>query len=85
MGYHCIFRCKLTPCADRPGSSLHLGMFIPLEKGGFGTIVFMESIEVRDKLFSTGTCEALAKYKPLGEELKKYTTSKYKVTDWVIQ
>jgi len=70
-----------------PGAKVYIMMGESgARKGWIGMITLKESIEVRDKLFrSPETAEARAKLDPIMEELEKYTSSRPKVTDWVIQ
>ncbi|MEA3460895.1 MAG: hypothetical protein U9R49_03375 [Bacteroidota bacterium] len=54
-------------------------------KGGFAMLIFVESAEVRDKIFGAEDADIQSKLLPLMEELGKYGTVSDNYTDWVIQ
>ena len=54
-------------------------------KGGYAMLIFVESAEVRDKLFGAEDDETQSKLLPLMEELGKFATISNNYTDWVIQ
>lgn len=53
-------------------------------KGGYAMLIFVESVELRDKLFMTEDGETQSKLLPLMEELGKYAVISGKYTDWVV-
>ncbi len=54
-------------------------------KGGYAMLIYVESAEVRDKLFGAEDDEDQGILLPLMEELGKFATISNKYTDWVIQ
>ena len=54
-------------------------------KGGNAMLIFVESVEVRDKLFGAEGAGMEGAMDPLMEELGKYATISNSYSDWVVQ
>ena len=54
-------------------------------KEGYAMLIWVESVEAREKLFGAEDAETQSKLLPLSEELGKYTSTSSNYTDWVIQ
>ncbi len=55
------------------------------QKGGYAMLIWVESVELRDKLFGAEDSETQSKLLPIMEELGKFATLSGNYTDWVIQ
>ena len=54
-------------------------------KDGYAMLIYIESVEARDKIFEDEDGEIQSKMVPLMEELGKFATISDNYTDWVIQ
>jgi len=54
-------------------------------KDGYAMLIWVESVEVRDKIFGAENDETQSKLLPLMEEMGEFTTISENYTDWVIQ
>ena len=52
--------------------------------GGYAMLIYIESAELRDKLFGVEDAETQSKLLPLMEKLGKFGTVSEKYTDWVV-